>query len=201
MIVSCEASSKFHRTRFQNECFARCFQQLSKRKLAKWSFRARLPANFVEKVSKMIVSCEASSKFHRTRFQNECFARCFQQFSQKKLAKWLFRARLPPNFIEKLPKWSFRTRLPANFIEQSFQNDRFLRGFLEISQNKIPKRVFCAMLPTTFREKAYKIMVSREASYNFDIRSFQNDRFLRGHKTMLPKHNQWQPEANARSNS
>ena len=43
--------------------------------------------NFTEKASKMIVSCEASSKFHRTSFQNERFARCFRQFSQKKLPK------------------------------------------------------------------------------------------------------------------
>ena len=48
-IVSCEASSKFHKT-----------------KLPKRAFRAMLPTIFTEKASKMIVSCEASSKFHRT---------------------------------------------------------------------------------------------------------------------------------------
>ena len=67
-------------------------------KLPKRAFRAMLPTICTEKASKMLVSCEASSKFHRTSFQNERFAQCFRQFSQKKLPKWSFRARLPPNF-------------------------------------------------------------------------------------------------------
>ena len=75
-----------------------------------------LPTIFTEKASKMIISCEASSKFHRRSFQNERSARCFRQFSQKKL-----------------PKWSFRARLPPNFIEQCFQNERFVRCFRQFS--------------------------------------------------------------------
>ena len=66
--VSCEASSKFHRT-----------------KLPKRTFRARLPRNFTEQASKTNVSCEASSKFHRT-----------------KLPKRTFRAMLPIISIENL---------------------------------------------------------------------------------------------------
>ena len=116
MIVSCEASSKFHRTSFQNERFARCFRQFSQKKLPKGSFRARLPPNFTEQASKTSVSRDASSKFHRTSFQNERFAPCFQQFSQKKL-----------------PKWSFRARLRPNFIEQCFQNECFARCFRQFS--------------------------------------------------------------------
>ena len=116
MIVSCEASSKFHRTSFQNERFARCFRQFSQKKLPKWSFRARLPPNFTEQASKTSVLRDAASKFHRTSFQNERFARCFRQFSQKKL-----------------PKGSFRARLPPNFIEQCFQNERFARCFRQFS--------------------------------------------------------------------
>ena len=116
MIVSCEASSKFHRTSFQNERFARCFRQFSQKKLPKGSFRARLPPNFTEQASKTSVLRDASSKFHRTSFQNERFARCFRQFSQKKL-----------------PKGSFRARLPPNFIEQCFQNERFARCFRQFS--------------------------------------------------------------------
>ena len=49
-----------------------------------------------------------------------------------------------------LPKRAFRARLLPNFVEQSFQNERFVRGFLEISQNK-----------------ASKTNVSRDASDNF----------------------------------
>ena len=64
--VSCEASSKFHRRSFQNDRFVRCFRQFSQNKLPKRAFRTMLPTNFTEQASKMIVSCEASSKFHRT---------------------------------------------------------------------------------------------------------------------------------------
>ena len=51
-----------------------------------------LPTILQEKASKMIVSCEASSKFHRTSFQNERFARCFRQFLRKICVSLQFRA-------------------------------------------------------------------------------------------------------------
>ena len=102
-------------------------------KLPKRAFRARLPQLFTEKASKMIVSCEASSKFHRTSFQNERFARCFRQFSQKKLPKGSFRARLPPNFTEQASKTSVLRDASPKFHRKSFQNDCFVRGFLQIS--------------------------------------------------------------------
>ena len=82
------------------------FLQISQNKLPKRAFRAMLPTIFTEKASKRIVSCEASSKFHSTNFQNERFARCFRQFSQKKLPKGSFRARLPPNFTVQASKTS-----------------------------------------------------------------------------------------------
>ena len=132
---------------FQNEHFVRGFCNFSNNKLPKRAF-----------------SCEASSKFHRISFQNERFARCFRQFSQKKLPKGSFRARLPPNFTEeasktsvsrdasskihKLPKRAFRAMLHPKFT--SFQNERFARCFLQISQNNVPKT-----------------RVSRDASDNF----------------------------------
>ena len=98
----------------------------------------------------MIVSCKASSKFHRTSFQNERFARCFRQFSQKKLPKGSFRAMLPPNFTEQASKTSVLRDASSKFHRTSFQNDRFVRGFLQISQNNAPKT-----------------SVSRDASDNF----------------------------------
>ena len=85
------------------------------------------------KASKTSISCEASSKFHRTSFQNERFARCFRQF----------------------------------FTEKSFQKDRFVRGFLQISQKKLPKRAFRAMLLPKFTEQVFKTSVSCDASDNF----------------------------------
>ena len=130
-------------------------------KLPKRAFRARLPQLFTEKASKMIVSCEASSKFHRTSFQNERFARCFRQFSQKKLPKGSFRARLPPNFTEQASKTSVSCEASSKFHRTSFQNDRFVRGFFQISQNKLPKRAFRAMLPTIFTKNLRFATVSR----------------------------------------
>ena len=51
-----------------------------------------LPTILTDKTSKRIVSCEASSKFHRRSFQNERFARCFRQFSPKICISLQFRA-------------------------------------------------------------------------------------------------------------
>ena len=125
----------------------RGFLEISQNKLPKRAFRTMLPQNFTEEASKTNVLCEASSKFHRTSFQNKRFVRDFLKISQNNL-----------------PKRAFRARLPPNFIEQSFQNERFVRGFLEISQNndKLPKRTFRARLPSNFLEQ-----------------SFQNERFAR----------------------
>ena len=166
----------------------RGFFEISQNKLPKRAFRTMLPTIFTEKASKTIVSCDASSKFHRTSFQNERFARCFRQFSQKKL-----------------PKRSFRAMLPPNFIEQSFQKDRFVRGLLQISQNKLPKRAFRTMLPPNFteqasktnvsceasakfhRRKASKMIVSCEASSKFHRTSFQNERFAQGFRQFSQK--------------
>ena len=90
-----------------------------------------LPTILTERASKTIVSCEASSKFHRTSFQNDRFVRCFRQFSQRKLPKRSFRARLPPNLTEQASKTNVS-------CEASFKFPR----------TKLPKRTFRAMLPT-----------------------------------------------------
>ena len=197
-----------YRKSFQNDRFVRGFIEISQKKLPKRAFRAKLPTIITEEGSKMIVSCEASSKFHKRRFQNERFVRSFLQFFQD--PRWSFRARLPPNFTEKtsktsvsceasdsqkkVPKWSFRARLHRNFTKEgsktsvsreaspkfykgSFQNDRFVRGFFEISQNKLPKRAFRVKLPTIFPRS--KMIVSCEASSKFHRKSFQNERFVR----------------------
>ena len=144
--VSREAPSKFHRT-----------------KLPKRTFPARLPRNFTEQASETSVSCEASSKFLRPSFQNERFVRGFLKISQNKLPKQTFCARLPRNFIEQASKTNVLCEASSKFHRTSFQNKRFVRGFLEISQNNLPKRAFRARLPPNFIEQ-----------------SFQNERFLRG---------------------
>ena len=133
-------------------------------KLPKRAFRARLPQLFKEQASKTSISCDASYNFHRTRFQNERFARCFRQFSQKKLvsceASSKFRRtsfqneRFVRGFLQISQNHASKTSVSHdasdNFARNSFQNDRFVRGFFQISQNKLPKRAFRAMLPTIF---------------------------------------------------
>ena len=178
--VSRETSSQFHRTSFQNERFVRGFLQISQSRLPKRTFRARLPRNFKELASKRSVSCEASSnfteqaskthlsreassKFHRTSLQNERFVRGFLKFSHKtKLPKRTFRARLPQIFKEQAFKTNVSCEGSSNFHRTNFQNERFARDFLQISQNKPTKRAFRARLPQVLKEQ-----------------SFQNERFAR----------------------
>ena len=105
----------------------------------------------------------ASDNFHTESFQNDRFVRCFRQFSQKKLPKWLFRAMLPTIFTDRTSKTSVSRDASDNFRRKNFQNDRFVRGFFQISQNH-----------------ASKTSVSHDASDNFHRKSFQNDRFVRG---------------------
>ena len=164
---------------FQNERFVRGFIVISQNKLPKRAFRARLPQNFTEQASKTNVSCEASSKFLRQSFQNERFVRGFLQISQNKLPKRTFRARLPRNFKEQASKTSVSCEASSNFHRTSFKNERFARDFLQISQNKLPKRAFRARLPRNFKEQASKTSVSCEASSNFHRTSFKNERFAR----------------------
>ena len=87
----------------------------------------------------------------------------------------------------KASKTSISCEASATFQGTSFQNEHFVRGFLQISQNELPKRAFRAMLPTIFTEKASKRIVSCEASSKFPRRSFQNDRFARSFFQILEK--------------
>ena len=115
------------------------------------------------KASKTSISCEASATFQGTSFQNEHFVRCFLQFSQNEVPKRAFRAMLPTIFTEKASKRIVPCEASSKFHRRSFQNERFVRGFLQISQNH-----------------ASKTSVSHDASDNFARKSFQNDRFVRG---------------------
>ena len=78
------------------------------------------------------------------------------------LAKRAFRAMLPTIFTEKASKTIVSCEASSKFHSTSFQKDRFVRGFFEISQNNPPKRAFRARLPPNFIEQ-----------------SFQNERFAR----------------------
>ena len=92
----------------------------------------------------------------------------------QKLPKRTFRAMLPPNFTERASKRIVSCEASDNSHRKSFQNDHFVGGFLQISQNELPKRAFRAMLPTILTEKASKMIISCEASSKF-------------HRTVLPK--------------
>ena len=139
-----------------------------------------LPRNFTEQAAKKIVSCEASDNFHRKSFQNDRFVRGFFQISQNKLPKRAFRTMLPAIFTEKASKTIVSCDASSKFHRTSCQKDRFVRGFLQFSENKLPKRAFRTMLPTIFTEKVSKIIVSCDASSKFNRTSFQNERFVRG---------------------
>ena len=117
--ISCDASSSnFHRTRFQNERFARCFRQFSQKKLPKGSFRARLPPNFTEEASKTSVSCEASFKFHRTMLPKRAFRTMLPTVFKKTTSKMIVSCEASSKFHRTmLPKQSFRAMLPTIFTK------------------------------------------------------------------------------------
>ena len=142
--ISCQASATFQGTSFQNEHFVRGLLQISQNELPKRAFRAMLPTIFTEKASKRIISCEASSKFHRRSFQNERFARCFLQNSQNELPKRAFRAMLPTILTEQASKTSISREAPSKF-----------------HRTVLPKRAFRAMLPTIFTKNLRFATVSR----------------------------------------
>ena len=123
----------------------RGFLQISQNKLPKRAFRAMLPTIFTEKASKRIVSCEASSKFRRTSFQNERFARCFLQISQNELPKRAFRVMLPTILTEKASKMIISCEASSKF-----------------HRTVLPKRAFRAMLPTIFIQNLRFATVSRD---------------------------------------
>ena len=91
----------------------------------------------------------------------------------------------------KASKTSISCEASATFQGTSFQNEHFVRGFLNFSKNKLPKRVFRARLPQLFKRQASKTSISCEASATFQGTSFQNEHFVRGFRNFsrnkLPK--------------
>ena len=159
----------------------RGFLKISQNKLPKRTFCARLPRNFIEQASKTSVSCEASSKFHRTIFQNERFLRGFLQISENKASKSNVSCQASSKFQRtKFPKRTFRARPPQIFIEQSFQKERFVRGLLKFSENKASKsNVSCEASSKFQRTKLPKRTFRVRLTQIFIEQSFQNERFAR----------------------
>ena len=66
-----------------------------------------------------------------------------------------------------------------------------MRGFLNFSRNKLPKRAFRARLSQLFKEQASKTSILCETSATFQATSFQNEHFVRGFRNFsrnkLPK--------------
>ena len=117
-----DASDNSHRKSFQNERFAQCLLQNSQNKLPKRAFRAMLPTILTEKASKMIISCEASSKFHRT-----------------VLPKRAFRAMLPAIFTEKASKiivsCEASSKICVSLQFRAIDTTFLARGFIRQKQN------------------------------------------------------------------
>ena len=170
--ISCEASSTFQGASFQNEHFVRGFLNFSRNKLPKRAFRARLPQLFKEQASKTSISCEASSTFPGTSFQNEHFVRGFRNFSSDKLPKRAFRTRLPQLFnqgaskVLRLPRktrkwpltlkvWSVKTSISCDtsFKFHTFNSkiDDFVRVFLVKPFLQSSKSMTFAKLPPLFK--------------------------------------------------
>ena len=159
----------------------RGFLNFSRNKLPKRAFRARLPQLFKRQASKTSISCEASSTFQGTSFQNEHFVRDFLDFSKNKLSKRVFRARLPQLFNRQASKTSISCEASSTFQSRSFQslvpatqnakmtsrleslqrqNERFVRDFLQISHFQLENRRFCASF-------SYKAIFTELTKYDF----------------------------------
>ena len=96
----------------------------------------------------MIISCEASSTFQATSFQNEHFVRGFLNFSLQLVSKTSISCEASSTLqANKLPKGAFRARLPQLFNRRSFQNEHFVRGFLNFSIKELPKSCACHAKP------------------------------------------------------
>ena len=66
-----------------------------------------------------------------------------------------------------------------NFSRNKLPKRAFRASFLNFSRNKLPKRAFRARLPQLFKEQASKTSISCEASATFQAASFQNEHFVR----------------------
>ena len=101
--------------------------------------------------------------------------RGFLNFSKRQASKTSISCEASSTFhYNLLPKRAFRARFPQLFITTCFQNEHFVRGFLNFSRNKLPKRAFRARLPQLFKGEASKTSISCEASATFESRSFQS---------------------------
>ena len=181
--ISCEASSTFQATSFQNEHFVQGLLNFSSKKLPKRAFRARRLQLFKQQASKTSISCEASSIFQATSFQNKHFVRSLLNFSSKKLPKRAFRAKPLPLFKGQASKTSVSCEASSTFQATSFQNEDFVRSLLNFSRKKLPKQAFRARPLQLFKQQASKTRVSCEASSAFQATSFQNEDFVRGTST------------------
>ena len=125
MIISCEASSTFQGTSFQNEHFVRGFLNFS-----------------LQLASKMSISCEASSTFQGTSFQNEHFVRSFQasKTSISCEASSTFQARS----FQSLAPATQNAKMTSHLESLKRPNEHFVRDFLQIPHFQLENRRFRA---------------------------------------------------------
>ena len=126
----------------------RGFLNFSSNKLPKGAFRARLPQLFKEQASKTSISCEASSTFHYNLLPKRAFrARLLQLFKEQ-----------ASKTLQLASKTSISCEASSTFQATSFQKEHFVRGFLNFSKNKVPKRAFRARLLQLFKQGASKVL-------------------------------------------
>ena len=124
----------------------RDFRNFSSDKLPKRAFRARLPQLFKEQASKTSISCEASSTFQGTSFQNEHFVRGFLNFQSRS--------------FQSLAPATQNAKMTSHLESLKRQNEHFVRDFLQISHFQLENRRFCASF-------SYKAIFTELKKYDF----------------------------------
>ena len=113
-IISCETSSTFQGTSFQNEHFARDFLNFSSNEAYKTS-----------------ISCEASSTFQATKRTKRAFRARLLQLLKQGASK-----------VVRLPRKTQKMTSPLESLKR--QNEHFVRDFLQISHFQLENRRFRA---------------------------------------------------------
>ena len=152
--ISCETSSTFQATSFQNERFVRGFRNFSSNKLPKRAFRTRLPQLFKQQASKTSISCEASATFQKRSFQS-------------------------------LAPATQNAKMTSHLESLQRQNEHFVRDFLQIPHFRLENRRFRASFSYKAIFTELKKYESCEASATFHDthQMLRRPRYLQGNVT------------------
>ena len=147
-----------------NEQILRDFLENWRSGAPKRAFCARLPRKLKIRTSKKSVLLETSSKTEAPDFQNERFVRDFLENWRSGAPKRAFCARLPRKLKIRTSKTSVLCETSSKTEDPDFQNERFVRDFLENWRSGAPKRAFCARLPRKLKIRTSKMSILCETS-------------------------------------